>query len=71
MGPSGTLDCDNVAIALLNYRNTPDRDLGRSPAQVMFGRSLNDSIPMSKERLKPSIEWMITKEQRENALKAR
>ena len=32
--PSGSLDCDMVARALLNYMDTPDRDLERSPVQI-------------------------------------
>ena len=37
----------------------------------MFGRSLSDAIPMCIRRLKPSIEWLLSKEQREQALKDR
>ena len=55
-GQNGTLDCDEVARALMNYRNTPDRDSGKSPAQIVFGRALKDAIPMDIEKLKPSVE---------------
>ena len=34
---SGNLDNDKFARALLNYRNTPLKDIGRSPAQIVKG----------------------------------
>ena len=68
VGPSGSLDCNEVAKALLNYRNTPDRDLKRSPAQIVFGRAIKDAIPLTKGRYRPSSEWILTFDQRERAL---
>ena len=34
-----TGELDNVAVtrAILQYRNTPDRDIGMSPAQLLYG----------------------------------
>ena len=41
---NGTPDWDMVARALLQHRNTPIKDLGFSPAQLMFGRPIKDMM---------------------------
>ena len=41
---SGSLNSDKFLRALLQLRNTPDPDCNVSPAQIVFGRPLNDAF---------------------------
>ena len=45
VGINGNLNTDKVVCALLQQRNTPDKDCQLSPAQIIFGRPLRDSMP--------------------------
>ena len=60
-----------MAMALLTYRNTPDRDTGLSPAQVLFAHHLRDSVPCKPEGLRLRPEWLLTRDARELALARR
>jgi hypothetical protein len=41
----GKLESAKFSRALLQYRNTPDRDTKMSPAMALFGRELRDFLP--------------------------
>ena len=44
IGPNGTLNSDKLLRALLQHRNTPDPDCNISPAQIIIGRPIRDSL---------------------------
>ena len=51
-GPRGNLETDRMAMTSLVYRNTPDRNIGRSPAQVLHSLQLPDDVPCDPNRLR-------------------
>ena len=55
----------------MSYRNTPDRDTERSPAQIIFGRNLRDFLPAPISRYKAQPGWLLLKDDRERALRKR
>ena len=76
IGPNGTLDSDNLLRALLQSRNTPDPDCSLSPAQIIFGRPLRDSLSFINRLEKfsnPHVRsvWRDAWAQKESALRTR
>ena len=43
---NGKLNTDDVTRAILQIRNTPEGDSGLSPAQILLGRTLRDTLPL-------------------------
>lgn len=45
---TGTIDTNAFVRAILQFRNTPDSINKLSPAQIIFGRSLKDALPIKQ-----------------------
>ena len=67
----GSLHNEKAATAIMQYRNTPIPDIGLSPAQILLHRQLRDSIPTNPKLLRPHKEWVISANEREQALAQR
>ena len=56
-GKGGNINTNEIAQALLQYRNTPMKRLHKSPAQLLLGRKLWDCIPQPESGYKVSNHW--------------
>jgi hypothetical protein len=55
------LDKSGFAAAMLMFRNTPRSPTDLSPAQLVFGRHLQDTLPFSRQMLRPQCRFEIKK----------
>lgn len=67
VGTNGPFDRAAISRALLQLRNTPDRDTKLSPAKVLYGRELRDFPPRKGSALMGHL-WMNLPDTREKAL---
>ena len=68
VGPNGHLNTDNIVSALLQYRNTPLKNVSLSPAQLLLGRNLRDSIPQLSTAYRVSPQWEANIRERERSM---
>ncbi|GFO47396.1 transcription factor iiib 90 kda subunit [Plakobranchus ocellatus] len=69
--PTGSLEVDKFQKSMLIYRNTIDPETKASPALILFGRPIRDSIPIPLGRHCPYNTWQETLAHREKALAKR
>ena len=60
-----SMNWDMLCRSLLQYRNTPSRRDGLSPAQKLFGRPVQDHLPAHRRSFSP--EWQKSFDEAENA----
>ena len=70
-GRKGTINTDEVASALLQYRNTPLRGIDQSPAELALGRPLRDTVPLPRSRYRISPHWHQQLKNREKVMSER
>ena len=77
VGANGSLDNDATVRALLTYHNTPDPGCKLSPAQILLGRQLRDTLPFINKDVmvfnnsEVHPQWREAWKAKEEALKTR
>ena len=66
--PRASLDNNNVARAILQYRNTPIQGIGLSPAQLLLHHRLRDPIPSQPTLYKLHLEKLAAAQRRDELL---
>ena len=61
----GSINNDNIAKAIMQYRNTPLPNVSLSPAQILFCRELYDFTPSHPTYFQLHKDWIVTQEQQE------
>ena len=64
--PGGGIDTNCFARAILQYRNTPLRDVKLSPAQLLFHRELRDFLPTHPSKYRLNEDWLLQAKKRES-----
>ena len=64
----GSLDSDQVSVAILQYLNTPLRGIDKSPAELAMGRQLRGGVPTAKRNLRVSKTWCAALRGRERQM---
>ena len=64
-----SMDEDVLSRALLQYRNTPSRKDGLSPAQKLFGRPVQDILPAHRRSF--ALEWQKTVDAEKSLLESK
>ena len=59
VSPAGVLDRPSTVAGLMMFRNTPREPLNMSPAQLIFGQDIRDSLPVSRASLKPDHRFAV------------
>ena len=70
-GQGGSLKTEEVTAALLEYRNTRDRDTGVSPSEALFGREMRGPLKAHRDAYMPDGNLLLTQEVRNKKMKKR